>query len=148
MDLSNIKPAAGSVGVKKRLGRGQGTGQGGTSTRGHKGDKARSGAKRKIGFEGGQMPIQRRVPKFGFTNYGRVENVPINLSDLQRVFDKHGVSEFTPEVFHKLGMVQKTSVVKILAKGELTAKVVVKVHKFSAKAQEAIEARGGSVEKI
>ena len=147
MDLSNLKPAKGSVKEKTRKGRGQGSGKGGTSTRGHKGAQARSGAKRKIGFEGGQMPLQRIVPKFGFTNRNRVEYVPVNLSTLQKLADK-GITVITPEVLVEKGVTHTKELVKILAKGELTAKLEVKANAFSAKAQQAIEAAGGTCEKI
>ena len=146
MDLSNLKPAAGSTKEKKRLGRGQGSGRGGTSTRGHKGAQARSGAKRKIGFQGGQMPLQRLVPKFGFTNMNRVEYCPVNLSTLQKLADK-GISVITPEVLVENGVTHKKEFVKVLAKGELTAKLEVRVHAFSAKAKEMIEAVGGTCDK-
>ena len=147
MDLSNLKPAKGSVKEKTRKGRGQGSGKGGTSTRGHKGAQARSGAKRKIGFEGGQMPLQRIVPKFGFTNPNRVEYTPVNLSTLQKLAER-GISVITPEVLVENGVVHRKELVKILAKGELTAKLEVKANAFSAKAQQAIEAAGGTCEKI
>jgi ribosomal protein L15, bacterial/organelle len=146
MDLSNLKPASGSVRDKKRIGRGQGSGKGGTSTRGHKGAQSRSGAKNKLGFEGGQMPLARRVPKFGFTNLNRVEYCPINLSTLQKLADA-GTTVITHEVLVEKGIVHKNELVKVLAKGELTAKLEVKVHAFSAKAQQAIEALGGTCEK-
>ena len=146
MDLSNLKPAAGSTKEKKRLGRGQGSGRGGTSTRGHKGAQARSGAKRKIGFQGGQMPLARLVPKFGFKNMNRVEYCPVNLSTLQKLADK-GISVVTPEVLVENGVTHKKELVKVLAKGELTAKLEVRVHAFSAKAKEAIEAVGGTCDK-
>ena len=146
MDLSNLKPAAGSTKEKKRLGRGQGSGRGGTSTRGHKGAQARSGAKRKIGFQGGQMPLQRLVPKFGFTNMNRVDYCPVNLSTLQKLADK-GISVITPEVLVENGVTHKKEFVKVLAKGELTAKLEVRVHAFSAKAKEMIEAVGGTCDK-
>jgi large subunit ribosomal protein L15 len=147
MDLSNLKPAKGSVKNKTRKGRGQGSGKGGTSTRGHKGAQARSGAKRKIGFEGGQMPLQRIVPKFGFTNPNRVEYRPVNLSTLQKLAE-NGIAVITPEVLVENGVVHSKELVKILAKGELTAKLEVKANAFSAKAQQAIEAAGGTCEKI
>ena len=147
MDLSNLKPAKGSVKNKTRKGRGQGSGKGGTSTRGHKGAQARSGAKRKIGFEGGQMPLQRIVPKFGFTNRNRVEYVPVNLAALQKLAEA-GVTVITPEVLVEKGVTHPKELVKILAKGELTAKLEVKANAFSAKAQQAIEAAGGTCEKI
>ena len=147
MDLSNLKPAKGSTKNKKRLGRGQGSGKGGTSTRGHKGAQARSGAKRKIGFQGGQMPLQRIVPKFGFTNPNRVEYTPVNLATLQKLAD-NGITVITPEVLVEKGVTHRKELVKILAKGELTAKLEVKANAFSAKAQQAIEAAGGTCEKI
>ena len=147
MDLSNLKPAKGSVKNKTRKGRGQGSGKGGTSTRGHKGAQARSGAKRKIGFEGGQMPLQRIVPKFGFTNRNRVEYCPVNLSTLQKLAE-NGIAVITPEVLVENGVVHNNELVKILAKGELTAKLEVKANAFSVKAQQAIEAAGGTCEKI
>ena len=147
MDLSNLKPAKGSVKEKTRKGRGQGSGKGGTSTRGHKGAKARSGAKRKIGFEGGQMPLQRIVPKFGFTNRNRVEYTAVNLSTLQKLAEK-GIAVITPAVLVENGVVHSKELVKILAKGELTAKLEVKANAFSAKAQQTIEALGGTCEKI
>ena len=147
MDLSNLKPAKGSTKNKKRLGRGQGSGKGGTSTRGHKGAQSRSGAKRKIGFQGGQMPLQRIVPKFGFTNPNRVEYTPVNLATLQKLAD-NGITVITPEVLVEKGVTHHKELVKILAKGELTAKLEVKANAFSAKAQQAIEAAGGTCEKI
>lgn len=147
MDLSNLKPAKGSVKNKTRKGRGQGSGKGGTSTRGHKGAQARSGAKRKIGFQGGQMPLQRIVPKFGFTNFNRVEYCPVNLATLQKLAD-NGIAVITPEVLVENGVIHSKELVKILAKGELTAKLEVKANAFSAKAQQAIEAAGGTCEKI
>ena len=146
MDLSNLKPAAGSTKEKKRLGRGQGSGRGGTSTRGHKGAQARSGAKRKIGFQGGQMPLARLVPKFGFKNMNRVEYCPVNLATLQKLADK-GISVITPEVLVENGVTHKKELVKVLAKGELTAKLEVRAHAFSAKAKEMIEAVGGTCDK-
>ena len=146
MDLSNLKPATGSTKEKKRLGRGQGSGRGGTSTRGHKGAQARSGAKRKIGFQGGQMPLQRLVPKFGFTNLNRVEYCPVNLATLQKLAD-NGISVITPEVLVENGVTHKKELVKILGRGELTAKLEVRAHAFSAKAKEMIEAAGGTCEK-
>ena len=146
MELSNLKPAAGSTKEKKRLGRGQGSGRGGTSTRGHKGAQSRSGAKRKIGFQGGQMPLARLVPKFGFKNMNRVEYCPVNLATLQKLADK-GISVITPEVLVENGVTHKKELVKVLAKGELTAKLEVRVHAFSAKAKELIEAAGGTCDK-
>ena len=146
MDLSNLKPAKGSTKEKKRLGRGQGSGRGGTSTRGHKGAQARSGAKRKVGFQGGQMPLQRLVPKFGFKNMNRVEYCPVNLATLQKLADK-GITVITPEVLVENGITHKKELVKVLGRGELSAKVEVKVHAFSAKAKEMIEAAGGTCDK-
>ena len=146
MDLSNLKPAKGSTKEKKRLGRGQGSGRGGTSTRGHKGAKSRSGNKLKIGFQGGQMPLQRLVPKFGFKNMNRVEYCPVNLATLQKLADK-GITVITPEVLVENRVTHKKELVKILAKGELTAKLEVRAHAFSAKAKEMIEAVGGTCDK-
>ncbi len=146
MDLSNLKPAKGSTKEKKRLGRGQGSGRGGTSTRGHKGAQARSGAKRKIGFQGGQMPLARLVPKFGFKNMNRVEYCPVNLSTLQTLAD-NGITVITPEVLVENGVTHKSELVKVLGRGELTAKLEVRVHAFSAKAKELIEAAGGTCDK-
>ena len=146
MDLSSLKPAKGSVREKKRLGRGQGSGRGGTSTRGHKGAKSRSGNKSKIGFQGGQMPLVRLVPKFGFKNRNRVEYTPVNLSTLQKLAEK-GIAVITPDVLVENGVTHAKELVKVLAKGELTAKLEVKVHAFSAKAKEMIEAQGGTCEK-
>ena len=146
MDLSNLKPAAGSTKEKKRLGRGQGSGRGGTSTRGHKGAQARSGAKRKTGFQGGQMPLQRLVPKFGFKNMNRIEYTPVNLATLQKLADK-GITVVTPEVLVENGVTHKKELVKILGRGELTAKLEVRAHAFSAKDKEMIEAVGGTCDK-
>ncbi len=148
MDLHNLKPAEGSTHSDRRLGRGQGSGKGGTSTRGHKGQKSRSGYSRKIGFEGGQMPLQRRVPKFGFKNINRKEYKGINLGVLQALAEKSGISEFTPEVMINAGLVSKNTLIKILGKGELKAQLVVKAHAFSETAKTAIEAAKGTAEKI
>ncbi|MCD6597445.1 MAG: 50S ribosomal protein L15 [Bacteroidales bacterium] len=148
MDLHNLKPAEGSTHSDRRLGRGQGSGKGGTSTRGHKGQKSRSGYSRKIGFEGGQMPLQRRVPKFGFKNINRKEYKGINLGVLQALAEKSGISEFTPEVMINAGLVSKNTLIKILGKGELKAQLVVKAHAFSETAKNAIEAAKGTAEKI
>ncbi len=149
MDLSNLKPAKGSTHKEKRIGRGQGSGKGGTATRGHKGQKSRSGYSRKVGFEGGQMPLQRRVPKFGFKNINRKEYKGINIGILQDLADKKGISEINPEVLRNAGLVSKRStLVKILGNGELKAKLDVKAHAFSKVAQEAIEAAKGTIEKI
>jgi len=147
MDLSNLKPAEGSVKKEgKRVGRGQGSGKGGTATRGHKGAKSRSGYSKKIGFEGGQMPLQRRVPKFGFTNINRKEYQGINLDTLQQLVDDKkikGTVDF--ESLVGLGLAGKNEMVKILGRGELKAKLKVSAHKFTASAQKAIEAAGGEV---
>ena len=149
MDLSNLKPAKGSTHKEKRIGRGQGSGKGGTATRGHKGQKSRSGYSRKVGFEGGQMPLQRRVPKFGFKNINRKEYKGINIGILQDLADKKGITEINPEVLRNAGLVSKSStLVKILGNGELKAKLDVKAHAFSKVAQEAIEAAKGTIEKI
>ena len=148
MNLTNIKPAEGSVKNTKRIGRGQGSGHGGTSTRGHKGAKSRSGYKSKIGFEGGQMPLQRRVPKFGFKNINRVEYKGINLDALQRIADNKKVTEITAGVIVENGLASKNDNIKILGRGVLTAKLKVTAHGFSATAKAAIEAAGGSAELI
>jgi len=145
MDLSNLKPAEGSVKNQgKRVGRGQGSGKGGTARRGHKGAKSRSGYSKKLGFEGGQMPLQRRVPKFGFTNINRVEYRGINLDTLQELVDEKkikGAVDFDTLV--ALGKAGKNDLVKILGRGELKAKLTVTAHKFTATAKAAIEAAGG-----
>lgn len=142
MNLSNLKPAAGSTKAEKRIGRGQGSGKGGTSTRGSNGAQSRSGYSQKKGFEGGQMPLYRRVPKFGFKNISRVEYTGINVSTLQHLADK-GISVIDSEVLRANGLIGKKDLVKILGKGELTAKVEVKANAFSAKAKQLIEAQGG-----
>ncbi|ETN96753.1 large subunit ribosomal protein L15 [Zhouia amylolytica] len=145
MSLGNLKPAKGSVHKDgKRVGRGQGSGKGGTATRGHKGAKSRSGYSKKIGFEGGQMPLQRRVPKFGFTNINRKEYVGINLKRLQELVDKGVVTDTVDmNVLVSNGLANKRDLVKILGGGELNAKLSVTVHKFTASAKAAIEAAGG-----
>lgn len=148
MDLSNLQPAKGSKKAKKRIGRGQGSGHGGTSTRGHKGQKSRSGYSKKVGFEGGQMPLQRRVPKYGFTNINRKEFKAINIGTLQELADKKNFTEISVETLIDAGLVQKSTLVKILGEGELKAKLNVKAHAFSKSAIEAIEAQGGTAEKI
>lgn len=148
MDLSNLKPAAGSVKTKKRLGRGQGSGRGGTSTRGHKGAKSRSGYTEKIGHEGGQMPLYRRAPKFGFKNFTRKEYRGINIETLQKLAELKGISSFDPEIIYANGLSAKNDLIKILAKGELKTKLDVKAHAFSSAAAKAIEANGGTVTKI
>ncbi|WP_400080876.1 50S ribosomal protein L15 [Winogradskyella sp. R77965] len=145
MDLSNLKPAEGSVKNQgKRVGRGQGSGKGGTATRGHKGAKSRSGYSKKLGFEGGQMPLQRRVPKFGFTNINRVEYQGINLDTLQQLVDEKKIKGSVDfETLISLGKAGKNDLVKILGRGELKAKLTVTAHKFTATAKAAIEAAGG-----
>ena len=148
MDLSNLKPAKGSRKGKKRIGRGQGSGYGGTSTRGHKGQKSRSGYSRKTGFEGGQMPLQRRVPKFGFKNINRKEYKGINISTLQELAEEKKLKKIDVETLIEAGLVRKNSLVKILGSGELKAKLNVKAHAFSKSAVVAIEALEGTVEKI
>lgn len=148
MDLSNLKPAKGSVKSEKRIGRGQGSGKGGTSTRGHKGAQSRSGYKKKIGFEGGQMPLQRRVPKFGFKNINRKEYKAINIDTLQELADKKKLTAIDVDTLKKAGLVGKNDLVKILGNGKLTSKLDVKAHAFSKTAVQAIEALEGTAEKI
>ena len=148
MDLSNLKPAKGSTKTKKRIGRGQGSGTGGTSTKGHKGQKSRSGYSRKTGFEGGQMPLQRRVPKFGFTNINRKEYKGINISTLQELADARKITDIDVDLLVEAGQARKNSLVKILGNGELKSKLNVKAHAFSKSAVSAIEAVGGTVEII
>ena len=148
MDLSNLKPAKGSVKRNKRLGRGQGSGKGGTSTRGHKGAKSRSGYSKKIGFEGGQMPLQRRVPKYGFKNVNRKEYKAINLVTLQNLAEKNSLEKIDPEVLRKAGLVSKNDIIKILGKGTLDRKMEVHAHAFSKSAVTAIEAQNGTVVKL
>ena len=143
MELNNLKPANGAVKNRKRIGRGAGSGHGGTSTRGHKGAGSRSGNSRKIGFEGGQMPLQRRLPKFGFKNINRVEYTGINLDVLEKLAAQ-GLTEFTHETFVKRGLASKNDLVKILGRGILTSKVTITAHAFSSTAKEAIEKVGGS----
>lgn len=144
MNLSNLKPAEGSTKQRKRVGRGQGSGRGGTSTRGHKGAKSRSGYSKKVGFEGGQMPLQRRVPKFGFTNINRKEFKGINLDTLQFLVETKKVNAITIDVILENGLASKNDKIKILGRGELKAKLDVTVHAFSATAKTAIEAAGGT----
>lgn len=148
MNLSSLKPAAGSIKTRKRIGRGPGSGLGGTSTRGHKGAKSRSGYSKKIGFEGGQMPIQRRLPKFGFKNINRVEYAPINLATLQALAEAKNLTAICPVALLEAGLVGKNDKVKVLGQGTLTAKLEVKAHAFSKSAEAAIVAAGGSVEKL
>jgi large subunit ribosomal protein L15 len=145
MGLSNLTPATGSTKSRKRIGRGEGSGKGGTSTRGHKGAKSRSGYKKKIGFEGGQMPLQRRVPKFGFKNPFRVEYHGINLDALQKLVDEKKIAAITPEVLVENGLASKNDLVKVLGRGELKAKLEVTAHGFSKTAISVIEAAGGTV---
>ncbi len=148
MNLSNLKPAEGSTHKEKRIGRGQGSGRGGTSTRGHKGAKSRSGYSSKKAHEGGQTPLQRRLPKFGFKNFNRVEYNGVNLDVLQNLAETKGIAEVNIEVLAANGLVSKNDLVKILGRGELKSALKVKAHKFSESAKKAIEAAGGSVETI
>ena len=145
MDLSNLKPAEGSVKNQgKRIGRGQGSGKGGTATRGHKGAKSRSGYSKKVGFEGGQMPLQRRVPKFGFTNINRKEYQGLNLDTLQQLIDEKKIKDTLDlDTMISLRLTGKNDLVKILGRGELKSKLTVTAHKFTATAKAAIEAAGG-----
>ncbi len=148
MDLSNLKPAAGSVKSRKRIGRGPGSGKGGTSTRGHKGAKSRSGYSKKIGFEGGQMPLQRRLPKFGFKNINRVEYKVINLGDLQALATEKNIDAIDPSVLVGAGLASSNDLIKVLGdvrKGQLTSKLTVSASAFSQSAKEAIEAVGGTI---
>jgi large subunit ribosomal protein L15 len=148
MNLANLKPAAGATKTRKRIGRGPGSGLGGTSTRGHKGAKSRSGYSKKIGFEGGQMPIQRRLPKFGFKNRNRVAYKAINLSTLQQLAEARGLSTIGLEELKQAGFISASQLVKILAKGSISVKVDVTAHAFSKKAEEAIVAAGGTIVKL
>lgn len=148
MNLHNLKPAKGSTHNTKRVGRGQGSGKGGTATRGTKGAQARAGYEHKIGFEGGQMPIQRRLPKFGFNNPTRVEYIAVNLSALQALSEKLGTSVITLDVIKEAGLACQKDLVKVLANGELTAKLEVSANAFSKTAVEKIEAAGGKATKI
>jgi len=148
MNLSNLKPAEGSTKNKKRIGRGTGSGRGGTSTRGHKGAGSRSGTSAKIGFEGGQMPLQRRVPKVGFKNANRVEYNGVNLDVLQALSEKYSVTSIDLSTLKEHGLASKNDLVKILGRGELKAKLEVKAHAFTATAQKAIEAAGGTAVKL
>lgn len=145
MRLESLKPAAGSTKNRKRVGRGQGSGRGGTSTRGHKGAQSRSGYSRKPGFEGGQMPLYRRIPKFGFKNLNKIVYKAINLDDLQKLSEAKKLKEITPAVLRENGLAGKKDAVKVLGRGELKASLAVTAHKFSKTAQEAIEKAGGSV---
>ncbi|MBO7507907.1 MAG: 50S ribosomal protein L15 [Paludibacteraceae bacterium] len=148
MDLSNLKPAAGATKSRKRIGRGPGSGLGGTSTRGHKGAKSRSGYSKKIGFEGGQMPLQRRLPKYGFKNINRIEYKAINLGDIQAVATEKNVDAVDLNVLVAAGMASPKDLIKVLGdvrKGQLTSKLTVSAHAFSNSAKEAIEALGGTI---
>ena len=148
MNLSNLRPAEGSTKTRKRIGRGPGSGLGGTSTRGHKGAKSRSGYKNKIGFEGGQMPIQRRLPKFGFKNINRVEYKAINIETLQKLSESKGLSKIGLSELQEAGFISSSQLVKVLGKGALTAKLEVEAHAFSKSAAAAIQAVGGTVVKL
>ncbi len=148
MDLSNLKPAKGSVKRGRRLGRGQGSGKGGTSTRGHKGAKQRSGYAKKIGFEGGQMPLQRRLPKYGFTNISRKEYKAINISVLQTISEKNNIEKIDRDVLISAGFISKNDLFKILGKGTLGRKLEVHAHAFSKSAVKAIEANNGTAVKM
>lgn len=148
MNLSNLKPANGSTKTRKRIGRGPGSGLGGTSTRGHKGAKSRSGYSKKVGFEGGQMPLQRRVPKFGFKNINRVEYKAINLDTVQKLAEAKGLEKIGINEFVEAGFISSKQLVKILGNGALTAKVEVQAHAFSKTAVSAIEAAGGTAVKL
>lgn len=148
MDLSKLKPAEGATKKEKRIGRGQGSGRGGTSTKGHKGQKAASGYNTRRGFEGGQMPLVRRVPKFGFTNPTRVEYKGINLDALQALVEKKGLKAIDPQILRENGLIAKNDLVKVLGRGELKGAYDVKAHAFSAAAKAAIEAKGGKAETV
>jgi large subunit ribosomal protein L15 len=148
MDLSNLKPATGSVKKGKRIGRGQGSGRGGTSTKGHKGAQSRTGYSRKIGFEGGQMPLQRRIPKGGFKNINRVEYAAINLDVLQELATSLKTNKIDQETLVKKHLVGKKELIKVLGRGEIKTSVEVHAHKFSETAKQAIESAGGSVHLI
>ena len=148
MELHDLKPAVGSNKKKTRVGRGPGSGKGGTSTRGHKGAKSRSGYKQKVGFEGGQMPLQRRVPKGGFKNINRVEYKAINVSVLEAIAEKNNLEKVTVADLLQAGMVRKNQLVKILGQGQLNHKLEVEAHAFSKKAEEIITAAGGSIVKL
>ncbi|WP_298062506.1 50S ribosomal protein L15 [uncultured Rikenella sp.] len=148
MNLSNIKPAQGSTHSEKRIGRGQGSGYGGTSTRGHKGAQSRSGYKHKRGFQGGQMPLQRRLPKFGFTNINKVVFKTVNLGAIETLVEKSGATAVGPAEMYAAGLIAKNDVVKVLGTGTLTKKVDVTANAFSKSAQAAIEAQGGTATKL
>ncbi len=143
MDLSRLKPAEGATKKEKRIGRGEGSGRGGTSTRGHKGAQSRAGYSRKRGFEGGQMPLVRRVPKFGFTNPTRVEFKGINLDTLQSLADAQSLRSINPDVLYTNGLISKNDKLKVLGRGDLKAAIDIEAHAFSASARSAIEKAGG-----
>ncbi|MCL4114310.1 UNVERIFIED_CONTAM: hypothetical protein GTU68_002939 [Idotea baltica] len=145
MELHSLKPAKGSVKNRKKIARGQGSGKGGTATRGHKGAKSRSGWSKKRNFEGGQMPLQMRLPKRGFNSPNRVEYIALNLGRINEIVDKYGVSEISPESLYGLGIIKKNDRVKVLANGELSTKVDVTAHAYSKTATEKIQAKGGKV---
>ncbi|HAF28219.1 MAG TPA: 50S ribosomal protein L15 [Bacteroidales bacterium] len=148
MDLSNLKPAENSTKNSKRVGRGQGSGKGGTATKGHKGQKARSGYSKKIGFEGGQMPLQRRLPKFGFTNISRKEYKGINIETLEKLAEKKGLTTIDVDAIVDAGLAKKSDRIKILGNGTLSKKLEVKAHAFSKSAVEAIESLEGTIVKL
>ena len=148
MELHDLKPAVGSNKKKRRIGRGPGSGKGGTSTRGHKGAKSRSGYKQKVGFEGGQMPLQRRVPKGGFKNINRVEYKAINVATLESLAEQNSLDKITVANLIQAGLVRKNQLVKILGQGKLNHKIEVEAHAFSKKAEEIITAAGGSIVKL
>lgn len=144
MQLNKLKPAKGATKSVKRIGRGEGSGKGGTAARGHNGAKSRSGYSRKVGFEGGQQPLQRRLPKFGFTNPNRVEYKAINIGLLQDLFSRKGISDITLEVYVENGLASRNDLIKVLSTGELNDKLNITAHAFSASAKEAIEGKGGT----
>lgn len=148
MNLNNLKPAKGAVHADVRIARGHGSGGGGTATRGHKGAKSRSGYSKKVGFEGGQMPLQRRVPKFGFKNINRVEYKAINLDAIQSLVERKNITEITLDVLRENGLISRNDLVKVLGRGELKAKVTISAHKFSSTAKAGIEAQGGTISEI
>jgi large subunit ribosomal protein L15 len=148
MDLSNLTPASGSVKSRKRIGRGTGSGLGGTSTRGMNGAQSRSGYSKKIGFEGGQMPLQRRLPKFGFKNVNRVEYKPINLTTLQSIYESHHLTKIGVTELIEAGFISKKHLVKILANGTITSPLQIEAHAFSKAAEAAIVAAGGTIVKL
>jgi large subunit ribosomal protein L15 len=145
MNLNTLSPATGSTKTKYRRGRGQGSGGGGTATRGHKGAKSRSGYSSKRGFEGGQMPLQRRVPKFGFKNINRIEYHGVNLDAIQKLIDTKKLTELTPEILIQNGLASRNDLIKIMGRGELKTKVNVSANAFTASAKAAIEKQGGTV---